>query len=165
LYPVRSEVNTEWLRPWEALRTGDVEQGLRLLREANEQNPGPSSIVGLAKGYLWAGKFEAASEHYQAAAYSKITPNENMFGFAGAAEWHLGNVLEAVKLWKEGMKAPYAAGGVCSRTKMLLLMSSILQPGSFPQRDAELQLLHAVERIRSKWLASLGRLKKLMGWL
>lgn len=155
LYPEKTVIEAEWLRPWEVLRSGDVERGLRLLGEYSERHPGPHTLIAL--GYLWTGQCETASARFRAAAHSKMTPNEDMFGYAGAAEWHLGNVPDAVNLWKEGMKAPYAAGGVCTRTRMLLLTSSILRPGSFPRSDAEAELRDAVERIRLKWVAALGR--------
>jgi len=152
-----NNLDYDWIKPWELLRSGEVDRGLQLMREAFAKNPVPSSTVTLGVGLLWAGMYEVALAHFKSAARSKRTPTEDMFAFAGTAEWHLGNEQNAVDLWREGMKAPYAPGGVCIRTPMLLLMSAILRPGSFSREEAESVLHRATEQITFKWMAALGQ--------
>lgn len=156
-YELKPENEKDWTIPWGLLRSGDVEKGLAILREEFDRLPAPSETLSLGVGYMWAGMYEVASQHFTAAAHSKRTPSEKLFGFAGAAEWHLENKAIAVKLWQEGLKAPYAVGGVCSQPPMLLFAASVLQPGSFSKQDAEGLIASASERVRAKFQAALGR--------
>jgi len=147
-----------WMEPWKLLRTGDFEQGLRILREEYKIKPRARETLSLGIGYLWAEMYESASAHFTAAAHAPFN-GENDFAFAGAAEWHLGNMAAAIQLWREGLKAQYAVGcRVCSMTARLLVVASALEPGRVSKREAEAVLLDATERLGpTKWSGLLGR--------
>lgn len=156
-YGARAGAEKDWTIPWELLRTGEVEQALSMLREGFEQLPNSFNALALGMGYMWAGTYERAAEHFSSAAHSKRTPPEDLFGFAGAAKWCLKDFGAAIGLWQEGLHAPYATGGVCSKTPMLLFTASVLRPDSFPKGDAEGLIANTSMRVRYKFQAALGQ--------
>ncbi len=58
------------------------------------------------------------------------------YTLGGAAKWCLGDHPGAVKLWRLGIKAPYATYGVCLQPLMLLVLASILEPGLCDRQEA-----------------------------
>jgi hypothetical protein len=146
------------MKPWELLRSGDFDEGLQIMREEYETKPGAREKLRLGIGYMWAEMYESAAAHFTAATHSPRN-SENDFAYAGAAEWHLGNMTAAIRLWREGIKAQYAVGCmVCSMTARFLVVASALEPGQFSTQEAESILLDATERIGlSRWSGVLGR--------
>lgn len=144
--------------PWDLLRCGNADQGLTMIRERYRLAPSPSNIMALGVSYMWVGDYKAASQHFQYSIQTDKTPGEGYFGFTGAAEWCLENYSTAVQHWRAGLKAPYAAGGVCIHSPMLLLLASILRPGLFPRREAEELLTQKAKDPRLKfWPGTLGQ--------
>jgi len=163
--PDRDVANTDSdtsLKPWELLRRGEVDQGLKILCEEYElrrtKQFAAREILSLGAGYLWAEMYESAAAHFTAAARRQFN-GENDFAFAGVAEWQLGNISLAFQRWREGLKAQYAVGcRVCSMTARLLVVASALEPELFSKDEAEALLLNATEGIDlSKWSGLLGR--------
>lgn len=148
------------MKPWELLRSGDFDQGLRIMREEYEAKRGfrTREALRLGRGYLWAGMYDSAAAHFTARAHSQHN-GENDFAFAGVAEWHLGNMAPAIQRWREGLKAQYAVGcRVCSMTARFLIVASALEPDLFSKQEAESILRDATERIGPlKWSGVLGR--------
>lgn len=66
--------------------------------------------------------------------------SENHYSLGGAARWCLGDFASAVKLWRLGIKAPYATYGVCLQCPLLLVLASILAP-ELCERAEALELL------------------------
>lgn len=123
--PDKTRANTDMadVKPWELLRRGDLDQGLRIMREECEAQPAARYRLRLGIGYMWAGMYDSAVAHFTDAAHSPGN-SEHDFAYAGVAEWHLGNTASAVQLWRHGFKAQYAVGSmVCSMTARLLVVA------------------------------------------
>jgi tetratricopeptide (TPR) repeat protein len=144
--------------PWELVRHGDIASGIRMMEEGYKQDPSPSRTRQLGTAYLWAHEYEAALKHFQHAIKTEHSPGEDLYGFAGSALWCLRKYSLAVESWKAGVNAPSATGGVCTRSPMLLLLASILRPGSFSRKRAEDILLRKAENPRVRnWPGTLAQ--------
>jgi hypothetical protein len=123
-------------RQWALLRQGDVAQGLTLMREAFEGTPTPSTLVTLGLGYLWAGKYETAWNHFQDWMQRYRVTMEAYLALAGVARWCLDDPIAASESWKLGLGAQYIdmAGGI--RSPLLLWVASILRPDGVLRREA-----------------------------
>ncbi len=138
-----------WRKPWEFLRSGDFEQGLRILREEYEAKPRfrARETLRLGIGYMWAEMYDSAAAHFTAAAHAEFN-SEAEFAFAGVAEWHRGNMKVAIERWREGLKAQYAVGcRVCNMTARLLVVASAFEPDRIPKQEAVRTLRDAMGRL------------------
>lgn len=154
-----ADTEMPWRKPWELLRSGEIERGLEMLRREYEAKPkGAREILRLGIGYMWAQKYESAATHFTVATRREWN-GEDDFAFAGVAEWQLGNYAAAIQRWREGLKAQYAVGcRVCSMTARFLVVVSALEPERFPKHEAEGALRDATEQIDpSRWSGLLGR--------
>ncbi len=125
------------VKPWELLRSGDFDRGLRIMREECEAKPAARYRLRLGIGYMWAEMYDSAVAHFTDAANSPGN-SEHDFAYAGVAEWHLGNTASAVQLWRHGFKAQYAVGSmVCSMTARLLVVATALERDLFPKQEAD----------------------------
>jgi hypothetical protein len=123
--------------PWDLLRGVNFDEGLQLLRERFLNDPSPSSAMSLGIGYMWAGKYEAASEHFRDQVGTSHTVGDSDYAYAGAAHWCLNDYPAAAKLWQSGLDTPYTYGGIGVFLPILLRVASILRPGVFPKGDAD----------------------------
>lgn len=127
---------------WDLLRQKHVEKALALLRAENDENPGMRASLGYGAALMWTGLYENAAVHFEKTIEdSRRTKNpmarsENHYSLGGAARWFLGDHRAAVKLWRLGVKAPYAVYGVCLESPLLLVLASILEPGLCDRAEA-----------------------------
>jgi lipoprotein NlpI len=107
------------------------------MREALEQKETTSRVIALGVAYLWAERFQAAWEHFNAANVRRPSQISVYYGMAGVAKWCMGAREEAVAQWQAGLKSGYAdaAGGVT--TPLLLYTASVLDPHRFSRARAE----------------------------
>jgi hypothetical protein len=89
--------------------------------------------------------------------------SEDDNAFLGVARWCLQDYVAASDQWRKGTKAPYAKGGICTQTPLLLIAGSILRPGLLARAEAEeilrSKLLdHRTLERAEHWPATLGRM-------
>jgi hypothetical protein len=83
-YGLKPANEKDWTVPWELLRDGKIEEGLAILRREFDQFPAPGETLSLGVGYMWAGRYELAAQHFNEAAHSKRTrPVRNSSGSEG----------------------------------------------------------------------------------
>jgi len=128
--------DTAW-RSWAALLEGDTERALKEMNDIYQREVCDSTMISYGAIMLNANAYGAAYDHFFKVIKMSPCVGESEYSFAGVAQWCLGNVGGAIKIWKEGMDAPYAPGGICIQTPMLLLAASILKPGSIARGEAE----------------------------
>jgi hypothetical protein len=126
--------------PFELMRSGDTSRGLRILEEGFESEPLVYD-TGLGIGYLVAGEFEAAWEHFKTLIAVDVEagrPSTTFhYGMAGVAKWCLNDPEEAVAEWREGLSCEFTdwAGGV--ELPLLMYFASVARPKVFPKLRAE----------------------------
>jgi hypothetical protein len=122
--------------PWEMLKCGDLENGLRLLHDAYLRKPSASQILSLGVAYIWAKRYEEAFSHFQRSMLAYRNTMSSFYGMAGAAKWCLNEPDAAVKEWVSGLSAEYADGAGGVALPLLLFAASILRPKVFSTTDA-----------------------------
>jgi len=123
--------------PWHCLRTGNTAKGLKEFERNYEREPEASEIMELGVAYLWVRQYEKAWEHFRKSIKDYPQSMSSFYGMAGTARWCLGDVIEAVRQWREGLKSDYADTlGLGIHLPLLLLVGSILRPGSFEKQSA-----------------------------
>lgn len=144
--------------PWNLLQSGDAAQGLAVLRQRHAKIPSPSHIMELGVAYMWVRDYAAALKHFQYSIRTDRRASEYYYRFAGAAAWCLGSYSSAVESWHAGLDARYANAGVCIRSAMVLLLTSILRPVLFSRKEAEDILLQKAKDPRlAFWPGTLGQ--------
>jgi hypothetical protein len=107
---------------------------LALLREESGRNRFSRASLGYGAALMWAGRYKAATEHFEGVIETSrmekipMMVSEEHYSLGGAGRWCLGDSTGAVKLWRLGIKAPYATYGVCLKCPLLLVLASILAP-------------------------------------
>jgi len=145
-------------RPWDHLRQGTPEVGLRIIRERYLLDPNASHIMEMGIAYIWAGHYELAEQNFQQAINTHPTPGNVFYGMPGAAMWCLDDPGAAVRHWHEGLNAPYAVGGVGIHLPLLLFLASTLRPRVYVKEDAEGILRERVKNPRAKsWPGPLAK--------
>jgi len=149
---------------WELLRQNKTEQALTLFRRQHAREKPPSHKRGLGEALMWCGQYKEAAAYYEKSI--EVTKrfrmrSEGDYAHLGSALWCLGEHESAVKRWKDGVNAPYAVGGVCTQTPLLLFVASVLEPRIFRQSEAEELLKKKIRnpRIGSRaehWPVTLG---------
>ena len=163
---VRLQTNVEGENPWKLLRNNQITEALALFETKRAREKPPSYKRGLGEALLWTEQYESAAEHF--AQSIEITKkfrmrSEGDYAYLGVARWCLGDFVVAATHWKAGVKAPYAIGGICTQTPLLLLTASVLNPDSFLRSEAE-QILRTklsdprAGELTEHWPASLGKL-------
>lgn len=131
---------------WDLLRHRHTDEALALLGEESSGNRVSRASLGYGAALMWAEQYRAASEHFEGVieisrtTKSPMMVSENHYSLGGASRWCLGEYTEAVKLWRLGIKAPYATYGVCLKCPQLLVLVSILAPELCDRAEA-LELL------------------------
>lgn len=126
--------------PCDFMQHGDAEKALLLSKERHTLEHSPSSHVQLGVAFLWSGDYEAATEHFVRQIEKTEKPvirSEGDYLYLGTARWCVADYTSAVKHWQAGIRAPYAIGGVCTHSPLLLMLASILRPGLFDRTKAE----------------------------
>lgn len=152
-----------WISPWQLLRENRVEEAFEVFRKNRREITVHGVRVGQA--LMWTGQYELATRQLEeSVGISKKLPmrSESAYAFLGAAHWCLENYVSAFRYWRAGISAPYATGGVCTQTPLLLIAGSILQPGLFSRAKAEDILRSKLSDPRAgtrteHWPASLGK--------
>lgn len=124
--------------PWKLVRENRIEEALEAFRE--NRGDTPPYKPGLGQVLMCAGQYElAANQFAESIGVPKELPvrSETDYAFLGAARWCLQDYSSAFKDWRGGIDAPYAAGGLCTQTPLLLLAGSILRPEHYSRADAE----------------------------
>jgi hypothetical protein len=140
--------------PCNFMQHGDAEKALLLSKERHAREHSPSSYVQLGVAFLWIGDYEAATEHFERQIGGKEKPivrSEGDYLYLGTARWCVADYTSAVKHWQAGIKAPYAVGGVCTHSPLLLILASILRSGLFDRTNAEEMLSKKVNDPRAQY--------------
>jgi hypothetical protein len=131
---------------WDLLRHQHTDEALALLREESGGNRVSRASLGYGAALMWAGQYKAATEHLEGVIETSrmekipMMASENHYSLCGAGRWCLGDSAAAVKLWRLGIKAPYATYGICLECPLLLVLVSILAPELCDRAEA-LELL------------------------
>ena len=144
--------------PWNLLRAGEIESGLRQMRFDWKSNPTPSHSMSLGIGYLWTRQYEAAWKHFSAAIDEYPNKMASFYGMAGTTKWCLDQPSEAVRQWTVGLDSQFtdAAGGV--QLPLLLLYASIISSKLYSTEDAKILLNSKLGGSRSpKWPGPLAK--------
>lgn len=118
-----------YVSPWKFLRENRIDEGLELFRKGDSM--APPCGTGLGQALMWVRQYELAVDHFERSiGIPKKLPtrNETLYSFLGAARWCLGDFSAAFRDWQGGVNAPYATGGICTETPLLLVAGSILRP-------------------------------------
>src|SRR3990172_9873043 len=102
-----------YLNSWDVMRTGATDQALRQLKEDFAEEPNASCIMELGVAYLWLGNYRSAWEHFYDVTLQFPNSISIFYSMAGVAKWCLSEPEEAVKQWRDGLRADFAdaAGG------------------------------------------------------
>jgi len=136
------------------MQQGDAERALALSQERHTREHSPSSHVQLGVALMWNEDYERATDYYLKAieaAEKSLGNSEDDFLFLGVARWCVEDYASAVTYWKAGINARYAIGGVCAHSPLMLILASILRPGSFERAQAEEVLATKVEDPRTQY--------------
>jgi hypothetical protein len=156
--------NTESVDPCFWMQHGDPAKAVILSRIRHERDDSPSSHLQLGIALLWIGDYISAAQHFQDRIEQRPRMrSENDYMYLGAAQWCVDDTKSAERSWKAAIKAPYAVGGVCARSPLLLILTSILRPGLTDRAKAEHMLLEKGKDPRcghwpgtlSQWVAGL----------
>jgi len=105
--------------------------------------------------------YEAAAKHFERQIERKEKPiirSEGDYLYLGTARWCLADYSSAVNHWQAAINAPYAIGGVCTHSPLLLILASILRPGLFDRTKAEEMLSKKANDPRAQyWPGTLAR--------
>jgi hypothetical protein len=156
------------LNPWELVSQGEGEAGLRLLLR-NYPTTGDLAMVQIDEpslAYLWLGEYARGWGFLQDAIGRRSTTVDALFALAGVAKWCMDEPIEAVKVWKKGIKTGYGdlAGGIGVPT--LLLGVSLLRPElndhpaarqAFSEARKVLKIRVEKPRAKACWPGPLGR--------
>jgi len=63
--------------------------------------------------------------------------SETEYAFLGVAHWCLHEYSSAFNHWRDGINAPYATGGICTQTPLLMLAGSILYPEHYGRAEVK----------------------------
>ena len=127
-----------WVSPWKLVRENRIEDALESFRK--NRGDTPPYKPGLGQVLMCTGQYELAVHHFaESIGMPKELPmrSETDYAFLGAARWCLHDYSSAFKDWHRGINAPYATGGLCSETPLLLLAGSILRPEHYNRAEAE----------------------------
>jgi len=124
--------------PWVMLRTGKIEEGLSVFKQAHSESPSASHTMELGVAYLWVERYEIAWKHFSAMNEAYPRYGSGFYGMAGAAKWCLGEYIEAVKQWIVGLDSNYAdTAGLGLRLPLLLFFASVVKPETYCKTLAE----------------------------
>jgi hypothetical protein len=153
--------------PWNSLRKGQVRDGLKVLEQNYDRDPTASHIMELGVAYLWTRQYEKARVIFRRSIDEHPRSMSSFYGMAGTVAWCLGDIADAVKQWRNGLGSAYAdTNGLGVHLPLLLLLASLLKPGSF-ESTAALRLLRekSLDQRIQEWpgpiaLLMLGELDK-----
>jgi lipoprotein NlpI len=116
-------------RPWDLLRSGEVELGLQEMRDAYLLKPDASQTMRLGVAYLWVESYEAAWAHFKHAIDTYPRTMSSFYGMAGVAKWCLDEPDEAINQWRAGLVAQYTdTAGLGLKLPLLLFFVSVVKP-------------------------------------
>lgn len=124
------------VNPWELLRAGNAEEGLREFEKAFAKERTASHIMELGVAYLWAERYLSASDHFDAAIRSHPRSLESFFGMAGIAKWCLDQHQDAVRQWQVGLSAEYTGPGRGIHLPLLLFAACTIDPSVQPDTES-----------------------------
>jgi len=136
------------------MQHGDAERALLLSQERHALDRSPSSYLQLGISLLWIGDYEASAKHFERQIERKEKPiirSEGDYLYLGTARWCLADYPSAVDHWRAGINAPYAIGGVCTHSPLLLMLASILRSGVFDRNKAAEMLSKKVNDPRAQY--------------
>lgn len=140
------------------MRRGDVESALAQMRGEYAQKLTVSHAMELGVGYLWIGNYQAAWEHFHAFNGANPFRYATTYGMAGVAKWCLGQRIEAVHEWREGLRCQYVdwAGGI--KSPLLLFFSATVDTVLVPISEVKDLLAARGNDVAAKnWPGPLGR--------
>ncbi len=123
--------------PWNLMRSGAIDEGLRQLRDAFAKQSDASHAMELGVACLWLKDYLAALEHFHYMQETHIHRLDCFRTMAGTAKWCLGLPQEAVAEWHAGLKAHYNEGAGGVTCPLLLYFASIVAPNAFSRAEAE----------------------------
>jgi hypothetical protein len=137
------------LSTWNLMREGKTDDGLSAMRDQYVISPTPSLAMQLGVGYLWAEKYEYASEHFLNVNKAHPRRLAATYGMEGVAKWCLGSREAATKIWCEGLRCEYTdgAGGV---TIPLLLYFAWLMDATLISKNEVFNEL--AQRVKHPWI-------------
>ena len=134
------------------MQRGDPQKALRLSQERDAREHSPSSHIELGVVLLWMGDYASAAQHFrQRIQEEPKMRSEGDYLCLGTAQWCVDEYASSVKCWQDGIKAPYAIGGVCTHAPLMLILASILRPGSFDRTQAEKMLTAKAKDPRAQY--------------
>jgi len=98
---------------WEVLQSGDLTTALKLLQGEDKRDSCIRSLVNLGICYLMLGETDLARKTFDIAL--QLPPRSSgTHSMAGIASWIANERTDAVRVWYDGLDAPYrdAAGGI-----------------------------------------------------
>jgi tetratricopeptide (TPR) repeat protein len=162
-YEAAWRARQNFVSPWKLVRENRLEEALEIFKK--DRGETPPYKPGLGQVLMCAGQYEHAARHFaESIGISKklSTRSETDYAFLGAACWCLHDHSSALRHWRGGINEPYAIGGICTQTPLLLFAGSVLHPDYYNRADAEeilrakLSSARAGERTEH-WPASLGK--------
>ena len=124
--------------PWKLVRENRIEEALETFKKDCGETP--PYKPGLGQVLMYTGQYELAADLFaESIGIPEELPmrSETSYSFLGAARWCLHDVSSAFRHWSGGINAPYATGGICTQTPLLLLAGSILRPEHYNRAEAE----------------------------
>jgi tetratricopeptide (TPR) repeat protein len=134
------------------MQRGNGQKALALSQERHSREHSPSSHLELGVALLWMDDYASAAQHFaQRIQEEPKMRSEGDYLYLGTAQWCVGEYAAAAKTWQAGIKAPYAIGGVCTHSPLMLIVASILSPGLFDRAQAEEMLATKVRDPRAAY--------------
>jgi tetratricopeptide (TPR) repeat protein len=164
-YEAAWRARQNWVSPWKLVRENRLEEALEIFKK--DRGETPPYKPGLGQVLMCAGQYELAADLFGEAIETPQKGfqirSETDYAFLGTARWCLQDYPSAFRHWRGGINAPYAIGGICTQTPLLLFAGSVLRPDYHNRTEAEEILRTKLSDPRAgerteHWPASLGKL-------
>lgn len=122
---------------WELLEHGQYDEAIVRLSEEVASDPNDLNIANLGFAYLLSDDCERAKEVFDGLIQRNPKYMDGHYILAGIARWLLGDPVDAIGVWKEGLDCAYGdwAGGI--DVPLHLYFGAVREPTSFELTQAE----------------------------